>query len=206
MSSLQTLCWMGSVGTWCTQARTHTQACSDRHIFGAAEAGQARSGQPGELFTPAHLHNSKPPTANTAHEKCVHTDKPLVSQVDVRVGVLDSLPAPSINYMLKKLKVNKQRETVDKEKNNWPLQKSIRTGGHWLIHLLLPHNYLFFFHSFTSLFMGDAGVPTNQRKALLVMTQIKHGLLRGKRLSDYNATQPTCAKNKLPRSQMRDFY
>lgn len=54
--------------------------------------------------------------------------------------------------------------------------------------------------------MGDVGVPANQRKALFVTTQIKHQLLGGKRLSDDNATNPTCAKNKLPRSQTRDFY
>lgn len=190
----------------------HTNTRNDRHIFGAADPGQARPGLPTELFTHSHLHNLTPPTANTAKENCVHNDKSLLFQavtplqmgaMDVRVAVFHSLSAPSINSTLKKLKVNKQ--TVDK-KNKWPLQKSIRTGGHWVIHLLVQHNYLFFFHSFTSLFMGDVGVPANQRKPLFVITQIKHELLRGKRLSDYNATNPTCAKNKLPWSQTRDFY
>lgn len=85
-------------------------------------------------------------------------------------------------------------------------KKSIRTEGHGVIHLLLQHNYLFFFRSFTSLFSGDVRVPANQRKALFVITQIKRGLLRGKPLSDDNATTPTCAKNKLPWSQTREFY
>lgn len=180
----------------------------DRHIFGAADPGQARSGPPGELFTLV-LHNLKPRSI-TEQTQCVYNDRYWLFQ-EVTSFQMDerwtrqrsrSLSAPSINYMLKKLKVNKQTD----RKNNWPLKKSIRTGGHWAIHLLVQHNYLFFFHSFTSLFTGDDGAPANQRKALFVIAQIKHGLLRGKRLSDDNATNQTCAKNKLPWSQTREFY
>lgn len=53
--------------------------------------------------------------------------------------------------------------------------------------------------------MGDVGVPANQRKALFVITQIKHGLLGGKRLSDDNATNPTCAKKQTSLESKEGF-
>lgn len=198
---------------------THTHTHNGGHIFGTVVPGQARSGPPRELLTPSHLHNLKPqsfntpPTANTDN-RSVYTQWRAFAlpgydiipdgwEAELRFPAVDPLFTPSINYMFKKLKVNKQ--TAGK-KDNWPLQKSIRTDGRGVIHLLVQHNYLFFFRSFTSLFSRDVCVPANQRKALFVIIQIKHGLLGGKRLSDYNATTPACAKNKLPWSQMWEFY
>lgn len=62
-------------------------------------------------------------------------------------------------------------------KNNWPLQKSIRTEGQWVIHLAVQHNYLFFSPSFTSLSIWDHRVPANQKNIVFVIIQIKGRLL-----------------------------
>lgn len=56
--------------------------------------------------------------------------------------------------------------------------KSIRIEGQWVIHLLLQHNYLFFYPSFTSLLIWDNDVPAKQKNTLFVIIQIKHWFLR----------------------------
>ena len=75
----------------------------------------------------------------------------------------------------------KERKTKTHQNGWWKRfasTKSIRTEGQWVIHLLVQHNYLFFFPSFTSLFIWDTDVPANQKNALFfVIIQIKHRFL-----------------------------
>lgn len=73
--------------------------------------------------------------------------------------------------------------------------KSIRTEGQWVIHLLVQHNYLFFFPSFTSLFIWDTDVPAKRKNTLFVIIQIKHQFLREK------ANRLQCAKANMLQKQ-----
>lgn len=98
------------------------------------------------------------------------------------------------------------KKKVKKVKKWFASTESIRTEGQWVIHLLVQHNYLFFFPSFTSLFIWDIGVPANQKNTLFVIIQIKHQFLRENVCQTTMQRELMCSKNKLPCSQMREFY
>lgn len=97
----------------------HTHTHTDGHIFGTVVPGQARSGPPRELLTASQTRHQQQTQLNrTVYSVFALPGYDIIldgGEVDLRFRAVHSSFTPSMNDMVKKLKVNKQ--TADKKQS-----------------------------------------------------------------------------------------